>query len=188
MGLCNIIGNVSKAPELLLSMANVRPRSRHRPAASVFHFKPVGVVRSPYKNPEDLLPPVFAPPRFFERNKGEIVVFDEFAPAVADLEGFSHLIVLFAFHKVDGFKLKTVPPGESRSRGIFATRSPHRPNRLGMSVVRLIARDGAVLKVAGLDMIDGTPVLDIKPYTRRDQKSRIKTGWLKKQPAKMRRR
>jgi tRNA-Thr(GGU) m(6)t(6)A37 methyltransferase TsaA len=167
-------------------MNNARPGPRRRPPARVFRFKPVGVVRSPYKKPEDLPPPVFASPRFFEHVKGEIVVFDEFAPAVADLEGFSHLIVLFAFHRAGGFKLKTVPPGESHSRGIFATRSPHRPNPLGMSVVRLLARDGPVLKVAGLDMIDGTPVLDIKPYTRRDRKSRIRTGWLKTRPARAR--
>lgn len=167
-------------------MTDVRPRRRRRSPARVFRFKPVGVVRSPYKNPQDLPPPVFAPPRFFEHVLGEIVIFDEFAPAVADLEGFSHLIIIFAFHRAVGFKLKTVPPGESRPRGIFATRSPHRPNPLGMSVVRLLGRDGPVLKVAGLDMIDGTPVLDIKPYTRRDRKSRIRTGWLKTRPAKAR--
>jgi tRNA-Thr(GGU) m(6)t(6)A37 methyltransferase TsaA len=169
-----------------LSTIKVRPGPARLPSARVFHFKPVGVVRSPYKNPKDLPPPVFASPRFFEHVKGEIVIFDEFAPAVADLEGFSHLIVLFAFHRAGGFKLKTVPPGKSRPRGIFATRSPRRPNPLGMSVVRLLARDGPVLKVAGLDMIDGTPVLDIKPYTRRDRKSRITTGWLRKPPAKVR--
>ncbi|MGA2531877.1 MAG: tRNA (N6-threonylcarbamoyladenosine(37)-N6)-methyltransferase TrmO [Candidatus Aminicenantales bacterium] len=167
-------------------MINTRPGPRRRPPARVFRFKQVGVVRSAYKNPEDLPPPVFAPPRFFDRAKGEIIVFDEFAPAVADLEGFSHLIVLFAFHRAGGFKLKTVPPGESRSRGIFATRSPHRPNPLGMSVVRLLGRDGTVLKVAGIDMIDGTPVLDIKPYTRRDRKSRIRTGWLRTRPSTVR--
>jgi tRNA-Thr(GGU) m(6)t(6)A37 methyltransferase TsaA len=167
-------------------MINVRPGPRRRPPACVFRFKPVGVVRSIHKNPEDLPPPVFVSPRFFEHVKGEIVIFDEFAPAVADLEGFSHLIVLFAFHRAGGFKLKTVPPGESCSRGIFATRSPHRPNPIGMSIVRLLGRDGPVLKVAGLDMIDGTPILDIKPYTRRDRKSRIRTGWLRTRPSKAR--
>jgi tRNA-Thr(GGU) m(6)t(6)A37 methyltransferase TsaA len=143
----------------------------------------VGVVRSPFKNPEDLPPPAFAPPRFLDRAEGEIVVFDKFAPALESLEGFSHLIVIFAFHRASGFRLRTVPPGESRPHGIFATRSPHRPNPLGMSVVRLLVRDGPVLKVSGLDLVDGTPVLDIKPYTRRDRKSRIRTGWLKDRPA-----
>jgi tRNA-Thr(GGU) m(6)t(6)A37 methyltransferase TsaA len=143
----------------------------------------VGVVRSPFKNPEDLPPPACAPPRFLDRVEGEIVIFDEFVPALESLEGFSHLIVIFAFHRASGFRLRTVPPGESRPRGIFATRSPHRPNPLGMSVVRLLVRDGPILKVSGLDLVDGTPVLDIKPYTRRDRKSRIRTGWLKDRPA-----
>jgi len=142
----------------------------------VFRFRPIGVVRSRFKSPEDLPPPALASPRFLDHVVGEIAVFDEFAPALDDLEGFSHIIVLFAFHRSSGFKLKTAPPGESRPRGVFATRSPHRPNPLGMSVLRLLARDGPVLKVSGLDLVDGTPVLDIKPYTRRDRKSRIRTG------------
>jgi tRNA-Thr(GGU) m(6)t(6)A37 methyltransferase TsaA len=151
----------------------VRPRK-------IFRFRPVGVVRSPFENPADLPPPAFAPPRFFDRARGRIVVFDEYAPALEGLDGFSHLVVLFVFHKASGSKLRTTPPGQSRPRGIFATRSPHRPNPLGMSVVRLLGRSGTVLDVSGLDMIDGTPVLDIKPYTRRDRKSRIRTGWLRK--------
>ncbi len=150
-----------------------RPRVR-----AAFRFRPVGVVRSPYKDPADLPPPAFAPPRFFQRVRGRIVVFDEFAPALDDLEGFSHIIVLFVFHRAAGFKLKTVPPGESRPRGIFSTRSPHRPNPLGLSVLRLHGRSGAALDVSGLDMVDGTPVLDIKPYTPRDRKSRLRMGWL----------
>jgi tRNA-Thr(GGU) m(6)t(6)A37 methyltransferase TsaA len=159
---------------------HIRPSSTR---GAVFRFRPIGVVRSRFKNPEDLPPPALSPPRFLDRVAGEIAVFEEFAPALDDLEGFSHIIVLFAFHRSSGFKLKTVPPGESRPRGVFATRSPHRPNPLGMSVLRLLSRDGPVLKVSGLDLVDGTPVFDIKPYTRRDRKSRIRTGWLKNSPA-----
>ena len=143
-------------------------------------LRPVGVVRSRFKEPADLPPPAFAPPRFFERVTGEIEVFPEFAEALDDIEGFSHIIVLFHFHRSGGAKLKAVPPGESRPRGIFSTRSPHRPNPLGLSVLKLLARDGRVLEVAGLDIVDGTPVLDIKPYTSRDRKSRIRTGWIQK--------
>jgi len=159
-------------------MSKDRAGARRPPVCEAFRFRPVGVVRSPYTNPKDLPPPVFAPPRFFSRVRGRIVVFDEFAPALDDLEGFSHIIVLFAFHRAKGFKLRTVPPGQSRLRGIFSTRSPHRPNPLGMSVLRLHGRSGSALDVSGLDMIDGTPVLDIKPYTPRDRKSRLRTGWL----------
>jgi tRNA-Thr(GGU) m(6)t(6)A37 methyltransferase TsaA len=143
-----------------------------------WQFRPIGVVRSPFKNPKDIPPPAFAPPRFISSIKGEIVISAEFARAAEDLEGFSHLVVLFVFHHAKGFKLKTLPPGASRPRGIFSTRSPHRPNPLGMTVVRLLKREGRVLKVSGLDMVDGTPVLDIKPYTRRDRKSRIAAGWI----------
>ncbi|OGD13573.1 MAG: tRNA (N6-threonylcarbamoyladenosine(37)-N6)-methyltransferase TrmO [Candidatus Aminicenantes bacterium RBG_16_63_14] len=143
-------------------------------------FRPIGTVRSRFKEPADLPPPAFAPPRFFERSTGEIEVDPEFAEALDDIEGFSHIIVLFHFHRSGGAKLKAVPPGEPRPRGIFSTRSPHRPNPLGLSVLKLLGRDGRVLKVSGLDIIDGTPVLDIKPYTSRDRKSHIRTGWLQK--------
>jgi len=145
-------------------------------------LRAVGVVRSPFKEPSDLPPPAFAPPRFFERSLGEIEVFPEFAEALDDIEGFSHIIVLFHFHRAGEAKLRAVPPGESRPRGIFSTRSPHRPNPLGLSVLKLLRRDGRRLEVAGVDIIDGTPVLDIKPYTTRDRKSRIRTGWLQGKP------
>jgi tRNA-Thr(GGU) m(6)t(6)A37 methyltransferase TsaA len=152
-----------------------------------YRFKPIGIIRSKFSRPEDLPPPALAPPRFFESVKGEIVLDPPYAEAADDLEGFSHLVVLFVFHRARGYKLKTVPPRQTRPRGIFSTRSPHRPNPLGMTVVKFLGREGDVLKVSGLDMIDGTPVLDIKPYTRRDRKSRIRTGWIAKSPARGRR-
>jgi tRNA-Thr(GGU) m(6)t(6)A37 methyltransferase TsaA len=143
-----------------------------------FQFTPIGCVRSAYKDPKDLPPPAFAAPRFLAGVRGEIVVAPEFAAGLDGLEGFSHIIALFVFHKAGGAKLQVVPPGESEPRGVFATRSPHRPNAIGMSVLRLLGREGPVLRVAGLDLIDGTPILDIKPYTRRDRKSRIRSGWI----------
>ncbi|HSA95622.1 MAG TPA: tRNA (N6-threonylcarbamoyladenosine(37)-N6)-methyltransferase TrmO [Acidobacteriota bacterium] len=148
---------------------------RPRPA---LRLRPIGVVRSPYKDPADLPPPAFASARFFEKSTGTIEIDPAYAPGLAGIEGFSHIIVLFHFHRAGGAKLRVVPPGEKRPRGVFATRSPHRPNPLGLSVLRLLGRRGRVLKVSGLDLIDGTPILDIKPYTRRDRKSRITTGWL----------
>ena len=156
-------------------MADVRQR-----LTGAVRLRPVGVVRSRFKEPADLPPPAFAPPRFLERVAGQIEVFPEFADGLDDLESFSHIIVLFHFHRSAGFKLKTVPPGESGPRGIFSTRSPHRPNPLGMTVVKLLGRNGRILEVSGLDLVDGTPVLDLKPYTTRDRKSRIRTGWLRK--------
>ncbi len=144
-------------------------------------LRPIGFVRSRYKDPSELPPPAFAAPGFFARSTGEIEVRSELAAGLDGLEGFSHIIVLFHFHKARGVKLEVVPPGESKPRGVFATRSPHRPNPLGLSVLRLLGRDGCVLRVSGLDLIDGTPVLDIKPYTGRDRKSRIRTGWIKRE-------
>lgn len=145
---------------------------------ALVRFRPVGIVHSPYKEPADLPPPAFAPPRFLQSIRGTIEIFEEFAEATEDLEGYSHLVILFHFHRAGAPRLKSVPPGQTRARGIFSTRSPHRPNPLGMSVVKLLARKGRILEVSGLDMVDATPVLDIKPYTRRDRKSHIRTGWL----------
>ena len=158
---------------------NKAPRRRASAPPSAFRFRPVGTVLSPFRKPEDLPPPRFAPPGFFAKARGEIVVQDEFAPGLDGLEGFSHIIVLFVFHKSSKSDLKVVPPGEKKSRGVFATRSPRRPNPLGLSILRLLGREGNRLRVSGLDLIDGTPILDIKPYTGRDRKSRIRTGWLR---------
>lgn len=143
-------------------------------------LRPVGLVHARIKDPAELPPPAFAPPRYFERSVGEIEVFPEFAAGLDGLEGFSHIIVLFVFHKAGAAKLRVTPPGETEPRGVFATRSPHRPNPLGLSVLRLLGRNGRVLRVSGLDLVDGTPVLDIKPYTGRDRKSHFRTGWLQK--------
>lgn len=145
-----------------------------------FSFTPVGRVRSPFKRPEDIPPPAFAPPGFFDRARGELRLFKKYEPALKDTEGFSHLVVIFVFHKARGFKLQTVPPGEVERRGIFATRSPHRPNPIGLTVVRVLGRHGTAIRVAGLDLVDGTPILDIKPLTDRDRPARVRTGWLKK--------
>ncbi len=143
-------------------------------------FKPIGRIRSPFKRPEEIPPPAFAPPGFFDRSRGELRVFKKYEPALKDTEGFSHLVVIFAFHRSRGFRLQTVPPGETARRGVFATRSPHRPNPLGLTVVRVLGRRGTVLQVAGLDIVDGTPILDIKPLTERDRPARLRTGWIRK--------
>lgn len=143
-------------------------------------FAPVGRVRSPFKRPEDIPPPAFAPPGFFARARGELRLFKKYEPALKDIEGFSHLFIIFAFHKSRDSKLQAVPPGEVEARGVFATRSPHRPNPLGLTVVRVLGRRGPVIRVAGLDLVDGTPILDIKPVTKRDLPERVRTGWIKK--------
>src|SRR5206468_9755751 len=82
----------------------------------------------------------------------------------SDLEGFSHLFVLWVFHKAAGFDLEGTPPSDNRPHGVFATRSPRRPNPIGLSVVELLRREGSRLHLRRVDMLDGTPVLDVKPY------------------------
>ena len=138
----------------------------------IFKVSPIGVIHSPYKRPEDVGNSL--------RAEGIIELFPEYAKALKDIEGFSHLYVLWWAHLSRGFKLvfcpfrERIPP----PRGLFATRSPQRVNPIGLTIVRLSRRKGRFLYVKGLDMVDGTPLLDIKPYTRRDRKSRIRTGWL----------
>lgn len=143
-----------------------------------FKLKSIGIVHSPFKNIEDIDSKKFADAGGFDSVQGELEVLNEFEDGLKDIEGFSHLVVLFAFHESEGFRLHAKPLLDETLRGVFSTRSPHRPNPIGMTVVKVIERKGTSLKVTGIDMIEGTPILDIKPYTSRDQKSSIKLGWL----------
>jgi len=141
-------------------------------------FKPIGVVHSPFKRKEDIKSEIYTHPQGFEKFHGELEIFKEYEEGLKDVEGFSHLIILFAFHKSKGFKLLAKPLLDKTLRGIFAIRGPNRPNPIGMTVVKNIKKKGNILRVAGIDMIEGTPILDIKPYTIRDQKMDITMGWL----------
>jgi tRNA-Thr(GGU) m(6)t(6)A37 methyltransferase TsaA len=109
----------------------------------------------------------------------EIEVLRKYQEGLKDIEGFSHLIILYLFHKTKSHSLHVRPPLDTTSlRGVFATRSPNRPNRIGLSVVELVERNGNKLKVKGLDAEDNTPLLDIKPYTPKDRIENVKIGWL----------
>jgi tRNA-Thr(GGU) m(6)t(6)A37 methyltransferase TsaA len=138
-------------------------------------YRPIGVVTTPFKDRASV-------PRQADRRrdiKASIEIFDEFSEGLADLAGFSHIIVIFHLHRIKDVSLKAWPPCDDREHGVFATRSPHRPNPVGLSVVRLDGIDKNILKISGADMIDGTPVLDIKPYIpdlNPDEDVRI--GWL----------
>jgi tRNA-Thr(GGU) m(6)t(6)A37 methyltransferase TsaA len=111
---------------------------------------------------------------------GQVVVHSPFVAGLADLEGFERIWLLYVFDRNSGFRLKVQPPrGPRRKRGLFATRSPHRPSPIGLTCVRLLRVDGAALHVDGLDLLDGTPVVDIKPYIPRvDAFPEAVPGWL----------
>ncbi|MCP4674926.1 MAG: tRNA (N6-threonylcarbamoyladenosine(37)-N6)-methyltransferase TrmO [Deltaproteobacteria bacterium] len=109
---------------------------------------------------------------------GEVILDPAYREGLADLEGFSHIILVYAFHRLEGFKLRVKPYLDTRERGIFATRSPSRPNPLGMTIVRLLEVDGARLRVNGVDMLDETPLLDIKPSIPAfDYHESVRCGW-----------
>lgn len=141
-------------------------------------LRPIGVVRSPFRVREDIDPRRNVRPGGFAEARGEIEIDPAYAAGLKDIAGFSHLIVIFAFHRSGPGHLLVRPPFQSRRRGVFSTRSPRRPNPIGMTVVRLTGRRGNVLKVSGIDMLDGTPVLDIKPYLPGDSKRGIRRGWV----------
>jgi len=105
-------------------------------------------------------------------------VLPQFETGLTDIEGFSHLFVLWMFDRSQGFELLGTPPSDNRPHGVFATRSPRRPNPIGLTVVQLLAREGRFVRVRGLDMLDGTPILDIKPYLSSIHPSELRRGWL----------
>ena len=137
-------------------------------------LKPIGVIHSPYRDRGE-------GPR---QGRGlqeicQVEVFKEFEEGLQDIDGFSHIVLLYWFHKSRGYSLKITTPWDTVLHGLFTTRSPDRPNPLGLSVVELLAREKNLLKVKGLDAIDDTPLLDIKPYIPAIDETRIvKIGWL----------
>ena len=139
-------------------------------------YRPVGVVHSPLKEAHG------APIQSIAARdvEGVIEVFPQYAEGLRDIEGFSHLILIYHFHLSDKPSLIVRPYLDDRTHGIFATRAPARPNPIGISLVRLVRVDGTRLHVTGVDILDGTPVLDIKPYVPRfDAIETEKIGWLK---------
>lgn len=137
-------------------------------------FKPIGVVHSPYESLSE------APiqPRFSDA-EAKIEIFPKYADGLKDIEGFSHIWVIFHLHAVEGYELHVKPYLDDTPRGVFACRAPRRPNSIGISLVKLVEREDNILKIKGLDMIDGTPVIDIKPYVEVfDEAEDIRMGWL----------
>lgn len=115
----------------------------------------------------------------YSNEVGEVEFFEQYEEGLKDIEGFSHIIILYAFHKSKGYSLTVKPFLDSDKHGLFATRHPNRPNPIGVSVVRLIERNGRVLRVEGIGVLNGTPLIDIKPYVPSfDQRTSVRIGWL----------
>jgi tRNA-Thr(GGU) m(6)t(6)A37 methyltransferase TsaA len=110
--------------------------------------------------------------------EGILEILPEFEKGLKDIDGFSHLYILWLFHRSKGSSLIAIPPSDRKRHGVFATRSPQRPNPIGLTVVELIKREGRLLHLRGIDMVNGTPVLDIKPYLSNIAAKTLKRGWL----------
>jgi tRNA-Thr(GGU) m(6)t(6)A37 methyltransferase TsaA len=136
--------------------------------------EPIGIIHTPFKRKEDV--PI-QPSR--SNAHGEVEVFEAYNEGLEDIEGFSHIILIYYFHKSEGYSLKVKPYLDDNLRGLFATRAPRRPNQIGLSVVKLLKRKGNILFIEGIDVLDGTPLLDIKPYVPDfHPKGEVNVGWL----------
>ena len=140
----------------------------------MFTSRPIGFVSSPYKDAGQVPKGLGAK----HEADGILVIIHDFEPGLKDIEGFSHLFVLWEFDRAQGFELLGTPPSDNRPHGVFATRSPRRPNPIGLTVVALQRREGVKLHVRGVDMLDGTPILDIKPYLSSIPEDHLRRGWL----------
>ena len=137
-------------------------------------MQPIGYVRSSYKDTQEVPKGLGAK----HEAEGFLEIQPEFEEGLKDIEGFSHLFVIWLFDRSQGCALVGTPPSDDRPHGVFATRSPRRPNPIGLTVVELLSRKGPVLQVRGVDMLDGTPILDIKPYLSSVPPERLRRGWL----------
>lgn len=138
-------------------------------------LKPIGTIHSPFTRLDGM--PI--QPSGARDVKGTIVLEEKYAPGLKDLDGFSHIILLYHFHESEGYQLSVTPFLDTVPRGLFATRAPRRPNPIGLSVVRLLGVDGGTLAIQGIDVLDGTPLLDIKPWVPAfDAQDNVRSGWM----------
>jgi tRNA-Thr(GGU) m(6)t(6)A37 methyltransferase TsaA len=145
-------------------------------------FKAIGRIRSPFKVPRGT--PI--QPGTAKGTLGTVEVFPEYVKGLKDLDGFSHVILIYHFHLVQKSSLEVIPFMDDQVHGVFSTRAPNRPNPIGISVVRLLKKEGHMLHVKDLDIVDGTPLLDIKPYVPEFDGAEVKqSGWLEKNLGKL---
>jgi tRNA (adenine37-N6)-methyltransferase len=143
----------------------------------ILRIKPIGIIRSPFKRLVGM--PIQA--AFSRKGNGTVELLPEFTQGLQDLEGFSHIMLIYQFHKSKGYRLLCRPFLDEVQRGVFATRAPARPNPIGISIVKVKMIRGNKIEVASLDVLDGTPLLDIKPYVPRfDAPEPQSVGWFEK--------
>ena len=141
---------------------------------SMFQSRPIGFARTPYQATSEIPKGCGAK----HDAEGVIDILPEFAAGLADIEGFSHVFVIWEFDRSEGYDLFGKPPIDDKPHGVFATRSPRRPNPIALTVVELLRREGPKLHVRGVDMLDGTPILDIKPYLSSIPEEKLRRGWI----------
>ncbi len=147
-------------------------------------MRPIGFIRSRYEDTSQI------PKGLGTRHvaDGALEVLPEFEAGLKDIDGFSHLIIVWVFHRSEGYELIGLSPADTAPHGVFATHSPRRPNPLGITVAELVGRDGPLLHLHGIDMLNGTPVLDIKPYTSSVPMEQLRRGWLAEAEARAQKR
>ncbi len=138
-------------------------------------YSPIGIIRTPFTKPEGM--PI--QPTGAKGISGTVTIFEEFHTGLKDLDGFSHIILLYYFHRSNGYKLEIVPFLDDKPHGVFSTRAPKRPNAIGLSIVKLNKIENGILDIENIDVLDKTPVLDIKPYVPDfDEQTSVRTGWM----------
>lgn len=137
-------------------------------------MQPIGYIRSSFQNSKEI------PKGLGVKHdaEGVLEIRADLEPGLTDIEGFSHLFVIWSFDRSEGYDLLVTPPSDNRPHGLFATRTPRRPNPIALTVVELLSREGPNLRVRGIDMLDGTPILDIKPYLSNVPADQLRRGWL----------
>jgi tRNA-Thr(GGU) m(6)t(6)A37 methyltransferase TsaA len=140
-----------------------------------FEFVPIGILKTPYESKSGIpIQGIFDP-----ASDGKAEIFEEYEEGLTDIEGFSHLIIIYVFHLSEGYDLVCKPYMEEKLHGVFSVRAPKRPNPIGFSVVKLKKRKGRILYLSELDMLDNTPILDIKPFVPKfDHRTGVRVGWM----------
>lgn len=147
-----------------------------------FQMRPIGIARTPFSDTAE----VPKGPGAEHKAEGVIEIRPDLEAGLTDIDGFSHLILIWVFDRSKGYDLMVTPPTDDRPHGLFSTRVPRRPNPLAITIVELLSRDGTSLRVRGLDMLDSTPILDIKPYLSSIPADQIRRGWLDEADARRR--